>query len=127
MQPPIVLAGAPLADARRSMELDDAPYAIVVDPDRRLHGWISPALAAGDGRVADRARRVEAAVSAQATLKDAFSEMLLYDAGWVAVLDGERFLGVLTPESLHTATRRSIGEHRPGLRPTDAAEVGLAT
>jgi osmoprotectant transport system ATP-binding protein len=45
------------------------------------------------------------------TLKDAFAEMLLYDAGWVAVLDDDdRFLGVLTPEALYAATRRSI-EH----------------
>ncbi len=42
------------------------------------------------------------------TLKDAFSEMLLYDAGWVAVLDGDdRFLGVLTPDSLYDASRRA--------------------
>ena len=30
------------------------------------------------------------------------------EAGWVAVLDGDRFLGVLTPESLHAALRRSV-------------------
>jgi osmoprotectant transport system ATP-binding protein len=43
-------------------------------------------------------------------LKDAFGEMLLYDAGWVAVLDhADRFLGVLTPESLYEASRRSMG------------------
>jgi osmoprotectant transport system ATP-binding protein len=34
--------------------------------------------------------------------------MLQMEAGWVAVLDGERFLGVLTPESLHAALRRSV-------------------
>jgi osmoprotectant transport system ATP-binding protein len=36
--------------------------------------------------------------------------MLQQDAGWVAVLDGERFVGVLTPESLHAALRRSVDE-----------------
>jgi osmoprotectant transport system ATP-binding protein len=44
-----------------------------------------------------------------ATLKDAFSVMLLHDAGWVAVLDGDHFLGVLTPDSLHASLRRSVG------------------
>ena len=41
----------------------------------------------------------------------AFGEMLLYDAGWVAVLDrDDRFLGVLTPDSLYEASRRSLGD-----------------
>ena len=43
-----------------------------------------------------------------ASLKDAFAEMLQHDAGWVAVLDGDRFLGVLTPATLHEALRRSV-------------------
>jgi osmoprotectant transport system ATP-binding protein len=34
--------------------------------------------------------------------------MLQHDAGWIAVLDGDRYLGVLTPSSLHGALRRSI-------------------
>jgi osmoprotectant transport system ATP-binding protein len=123
VQPPLVLDGAPLVDARRSMELDGTEYAIVVDPDRRLRGWISRSRAGGEGRVVDRSRRVEAAVQRGATLKDAFSEMLLFDAGWVAVLDGDRFLGVLTPESLHAATRRSMVEHRRGISATEVAQV----
>jgi osmoprotectant transport system ATP-binding protein len=53
---------------------------------------------------------MEAWVPVTASLKQAFSEMLQYDAGWVAVLDGERFLGVLTPDSLHAALRRSVDE-----------------
>ena len=70
----------------------------------------------------DRARRMEAWVPVGATLKDAFSEMLLHDAGWVAVVDGNRFLGVLTPDSLHQATRRSISEHAAGMAPVDTLE-----
>ena len=45
---------------------------------------------------------------ADASLKAAFAEMLQHDAGWVAVLDGERYLGVLTPDTLHAALRRSV-------------------
>ena len=54
------------------------------------------------------ARRMEAWVPAGASLKAAFATMLQHEAGWVAVLDGDRFLGVLTPESLHAALRRSV-------------------
>ena len=108
-QPPMVLADASLADARRSMDLDGTEYAVVVDSDRRLRGYLSRARAEGEGTVDSRARPVEARVAVRSSLKDAFSEMLLYDAGWVAVLDGDRFLGVLTPDSLHAATRRSVG------------------
>ena len=43
-----------------------------------------------------------------APLKQAFGVMLQHDAGWVAVLDGSRFLGVLTPAKLHEALRRSV-------------------
>jgi osmoprotectant transport system ATP-binding protein len=62
------------------------------------------------GTVGERTHRMEAWVPLGATLKQAFSEMLQHDAGWVAVLDGERFVGVLTPESLHVALRRSIDD-----------------
>jgi osmoprotectant transport system ATP-binding protein len=48
-----------------------------------------------------------------ASLKAAFSTMLQLEAGWVAVLDGDRFLGVLTPESLHAALRRSVEGSTP--------------
>ena len=34
--------------------------------------------------------------------------MLLTEAGWVAVLDGERFIGVLTPEAVFRSLRRSL-------------------
>jgi osmoprotectant transport system ATP-binding protein len=47
-------------------------------------------------------------VPVDATLKTAFSTMLQLEAGWVAVLDGDRFCGVLTPTSLHAALRRSV-------------------
>lgn len=51
-----------------------------------------------------------------APLKQAFSVMLQHDAGWVAVLDGTRFLGVLTPAKLHEALRRSVDADARGVR-----------
>ena len=108
-KPPVVGLDASLDEARRAMDADIAPWAIVLDADSDLHGYLSRARANGDGRVADRAQRMEAWVGTDATLKDALSVMLLHDAGWVAVLDGGRFLGVLTPDSLHAAMRHSMG------------------
>ncbi|GAA2481577.1 ABC transporter ATP-binding protein [Streptomyces gobitricini] len=105
-QPPIV-------------HLDDAlprelgsRWAVVLDRDDNLHGWISAGQAAGGtGTVGDHARRMEAWLPVGASLKQAFATMLQHDAGWIAVIDREergRFLGVLTPARLHEALRRSI-------------------
>jgi osmoprotectant transport system ATP-binding protein len=109
-KPPVVHEGDRLADALRAMDLDGSLWAVVVDAEERLRGWIGRDDALGDGIVGDRAHRMEAWVPLQASLKQAFSEMLQHDAGWVAVLDQERFLGVLTPDSLHVALRRSVDE-----------------
>jgi osmoprotectant transport system ATP-binding protein len=61
------------------------------------------------GAVARYMRPLDARIPIDASLKAAFAEMLQHDAGWVAVLDKERFLGVLTPDALHAALRRSVG------------------
>ncbi len=106
--PPAVSLDDSLAEARRTLERERARWAVVLDLDGRLHGWISLDLAAGDGVVRDRARRLDAWVARTASLKSAFSIMLQHDAGWVAVLDGNRYLGVLTPASLHRALRHSV-------------------
>jgi osmoprotectant transport system ATP-binding protein len=113
VQPPVLPFDLDLADARRRLDADEQEFAVVLDDERRLRGYLQRERAEGDGQVADRLRRLEAWVRVSDTLKDAFGEVLLYDAGWVAVLDDDdRFLGVLTPEALYAATRRSIEEHR---------------
>ena len=109
-RPPVVHNGDDLADARQAMDAPSEKWAVVVDSDERLRGWIGRDQADGDGTVGDRTHRMEAWVPVGATLKQAFSEMLQYDAGWVAVLDGDRFVGVLTPDTLHAALRRSIDD-----------------
>jgi osmoprotectant transport system ATP-binding protein len=107
-QPPVVDVDDGLADARSIMQHAGARWAVVLDDRTRLHGWISAERATGAGTVRQACRRMEAWVPVSATLKTAFATMLQYDAGWVAVLDGDTFLGVLTPESLHAALRRSV-------------------
>jgi osmoprotectant transport system ATP-binding protein len=106
--PPMVRVTDGLADARATLERQGARWAVVLDDVGALHGWLSAERASGSGAVGAAARRMEAWVPVTATLKAAFSTMLQHEAGWVAVLDGDRFLGVLTPESLHAALRRSV-------------------
>jgi osmoprotectant transport system ATP-binding protein len=109
-QPPVIPLDQPLSEARDRMDADALDFAVVLDGERRLHGYLARKRAEGEGLVGDRLRRMEAWVREDATLKDAFGEMLLYDAGWVAVLDDEdRLVGVLTPDSLYEASRRSLG------------------
>ncbi|TFV63912.1 UNVERIFIED_ORG: ATP-binding cassette domain-containing protein [Bacillus sp. AZ43] len=107
-QPPIVHVDDGLADARSALTRSGARWAVVLDGAGSLHGWLSAERAGGSGTVRDACRRMDAWVPRNASLKTAFATMLQHEAGWVAVLDGDRFLGVLTPESLHAALRRSV-------------------
>ncbi|MFE1762678.1 ABC transporter ATP-binding protein [Streptomyces angustmyceticus] len=121
--PPLVRLGEPAADAGRRLRTEGARWAVVLDEEGALHGWAGTEELAGvPGTVAGHARRMEAWVPVTGTLKAAFSEMLKHDAGWIAVLDGHRFLGVLTPTTLHEALRRTIGSGERGV-PRERAEV----
>ena len=59
-KPPVVQADSSLAEARRAMDADDSRWAVVVDTDGRLRGWIGREEADGDGTVAGRSHRMEA-------------------------------------------------------------------
>ena len=104
--PPVVVVDDTVGDARQ--EMGDARWAVVLDRAGGLHGWVKDSMLTGSGTVADACRRFDATVSIGASLKDAFAEMLQHDAGWVAVLDKDRYVGVLTPWSLQVALRRSV-------------------
>ncbi|GAA2949590.1 MULTISPECIES: betaine/proline/choline family ABC transporter ATP-binding protein [Streptomycetaceae] len=129
-QPPVVHLDDPLAAATARLRTEGARWAVVLDRDDNLHGWIP----AGDavpvtapGTVRDHARRMEAWLPLGAPLKQAFATMLQHDAGWIAVIDEEstgRFLGVLTPARLHEALRRSIDADAQSL---PRAEVAVET
>jgi osmoprotectant transport system ATP-binding protein len=121
-RPPIVHATDTLAEARATLATANARWAIVVDAHENLRGWIGHDESLGEGVVSDRADRMDAWVSRDASLKDALATMLQWDAGWVAVLDGDQFLGVLTPTTLHEALRRSVYADEEGV-PTDEVNV----
>jgi osmoprotectant transport system ATP-binding protein len=114
--PPVVHLDDRIGVATSSLRRADARWGVVLDDRDGLHGWVA-ATESGDGTVAERARRMEAWVPVGSTLKAAFSEMLQHDAGWVAVLDGDRYLGVLTPTTLHEALRRSVESDLQGVAP----------
>ncbi|MFJ2135732.1 ABC transporter ATP-binding protein [Streptomyces sp. NPDC098085] len=114
-QPPVVHLDDSLARATERLRAEGARWAVVLDGEDNLHGWIpADGAAAGTGTedtVRAHARRMEAWLPVGAPLKQAFATMLQHDAGWIAVIDKEstgHFLGVLTPARLHEALRRSI-------------------
>ncbi len=106
--PPVVPPDASLTEARGVMDGAGSRWAVVVDGDGRLDGWLGRERADGDGAVADRCRPVAARVEAGSSLEDALAQLLLDDTGWVAVVEGDRYLGVLTPGALHAASRRPL-------------------
>ncbi|MFJ4716270.1 ABC transporter ATP-binding protein [Streptomyces sp. NPDC088785] len=117
-QPAVARLDDSAADAAARMREAGARWAVVLDPEGDLHGWVGldeAALAGRGGRVSDLAHRMNAWVPVGAPLKQAFGVMLQHDAGWVAVLDGSRFLGVLTPAKLHEALRRSVDADAQGI------------
>jgi osmoprotectant transport system ATP-binding protein len=108
--PPTVLPSDSLADARRIMGATDASWVAVVDTGGRLRGHVRAANAAGEATAGERAERVESWVSTDDYLENALAAMLLTDYGWVAVVSGERFVGVLTPDAIYRALRSSLDE-----------------
>ena len=105
VEPVVVAADAPVAEARRAIAAAGADYAVVVGPDRQLRGWLGGEGGRGGPTAGDAAAPVGARVAPGASLQDALAALMLGDAGWVAVVDGERFLGVVTLERLHRAGR----------------------
>ncbi|MDQ0792350.1 ABC transporter ATP-binding protein [Streptomyces sp. B1I3] len=117
-EPPIARIDEPAHTAAARLGALGARWAVVLNGEGELHGWVAAdalRIAGEHGVVGELARRMDAWVPVGSPLKQAFSEMLQHDAGWVAVLDGTRFLGVLTPAKLHEALRRSVDADSQGI------------
>ncbi|MEW2523662.1 betaine/proline/choline family ABC transporter ATP-binding protein [Streptomyces sp. NPDC047071] len=117
-QPPVARLEEPAAQAVARLRADGARWAMVLNASGDLHGWVGvdEVALAGDGAaVGDLAHRMNAWLPVGASLKQAFGVMLQHDAGWVAVVDGARFVGVLTPAKLHEALRRSVDADAQGV------------
>jgi len=112
--PPTVAPDDTVAAARAVMDQTPMTWVAVVDADGVLRGSVVAEEAVGDGMVRDHQRRFEAWVPADGTLQDALAMMLLTEAGWVAVLDGDRFVGILTPDAVFRSLRRSLDDGEGG-------------
>ncbi|HEX7105880.1 MAG TPA: betaine/proline/choline family ABC transporter ATP-binding protein, partial [Acidothermaceae bacterium] len=74
--PPVVHLDDSMAAAQAMLRQRGSRWAIVLDPADRLHGWLGADSTSATGLVRDAARRMHAYVSARASLKQAFAEML---------------------------------------------------
>jgi len=125
--PPTVQPTASLAEARATMERSGGTWVAVVNGDSKLRGHVRAANATGEGSVADHTERVEAWVSTDDYLENALASMLLTDYGWVAVVDGDDFVGVLTPDAIYRALRTSLDDaDREAERGAEPQAVGAA-
>jgi osmoprotectant transport system ATP-binding protein len=106
--PPTVRPDQPLAEARAAIEHAPEPYAVVVDAGGLLRGWVGLRETTGTGTVSERLRRFDETADVGDTLRRALAEIVQHDAGWLPVVDGDRYLGVLTPTSVHAALRRTV-------------------
>jgi osmoprotectant transport system ATP-binding protein len=98
------------AIARADVDGQSPDWVAVVDGAGGLRGSVTSAAAEGEGVVADHVERIEAWVPADGSLQDALAAMLLTRGGWIAVIDGDRFLGVLTPDAVYRSLRQSLAE-----------------
>jgi osmoprotectant transport system ATP-binding protein len=116
--PPVVGPALTMAEARAAAQpgpgsgetMAESRWAVVVDEDGVLGGWVplDPGL---DGLVSDRLTRFAVEVPLGSSMRTALAEMLQRDVSWIPVAESGRYLGVLTPDGLHAAMRRSVGGH----------------
>jgi osmoprotectant transport system ATP-binding protein len=106
--PPEVSLDMTMLDARAAAAGADSRWAVVVDGESHLYGWVDlePSLR---GSVEDNLLPFDVQVPLGTSLRAAFGEMLQHDVRWLPVVDDGRYLGVVTPNSLHAAVRRSVG------------------
>ena len=112
--PPTVLLDDPTATARAAVDGAPQPYAVVLDEAGGLHGWVSRRHLDGDGAVGQRLHRFDETVELGDSLRRGLAEIVQHDAGWLPVLEDERYVGVLTPDAVYAALRRTV--------PADARE-----
>ena len=108
--PPQVTPDLSMLDVRAAVGGADSRWAVVVDDAAHLQGWVDlePGLT---GSVDDHLVPFDVQVPVGTSLRAALGEMLQHDVRWIPVVDGDRYLGVLTPNRLHAAMRRSVGGH----------------
>ena len=108
---PCLGAAEPVGKAGMVLDGASSGWAVVVDESGAPVGALRPDDVPGDGSrrsAGEQARAIAAPVALGQTLKDALAALLESETGWVAVVDGGRYVGVLTLPALHAAARRSV-------------------
>jgi osmoprotectant transport system ATP-binding protein len=106
--PDTVTPDTPLEPVRQLLVDTGALSIPVVDAAGILRGRVRAKDADGEATAAERLVRVDAWVDIHDTLEHALANTLLSDDGWIGVLDGERYLGVLTPDGVYRSLRRAV-------------------
>jgi len=120
--PPTVQVGDSTDRALQLLEESSLDFAVVLDGED-LRGWVSQRTLARGATVGEVRRRFDETVDVRDSLKTGFSAIVAHDAGWLPVLDGDRYVGVLTPENVHTALRRMLPDRVEGELPRVNAVV----
>jgi osmoprotectant transport system ATP-binding protein len=110
LQPAKVGPELSMTEALAIAKGSESPWAVVVDDSEHLHGWVDLDLDV-TGSVADHLVPFEVQLPLGTSLRAALAEILQQDVRWIPVVDGERYLGVITPNAIHAAMRRSVGGH----------------
>ena len=106
--PETVTPDTPLEQVRQLLAETAILSVPVVDAGGALRGRVRAKDASGEGAAADSLVRVDAWVDVGDTLERALANTLLSDDGWIGVLDGEQYLGVLTPDGVYRSLRAEV-------------------
>ncbi|WP_380169167.1 ABC transporter ATP-binding protein [Jannaschia sp. R86511] len=123
IHPPTLQVSDTTDHALQVLASHDLDFAIVLDGDD-LRGWVSQKTLQRGQTVGEVRRRFDDTVDVRDSLKTGFSEIVAHDAGWLPVLDDDRYVGVLTPESVHAALRRLLPDRVDGELPSVRAVAG---
>ncbi len=98
---PLVRAGDPVADVRRSLESADVKIPLLVDERGAPLGWLSERGLAGDVVTRELRSGPEPVVDRMDVLRDALSDLLAHESQYGPVVDGGgKVVGVLSIELL---------------------------
>jgi osmoprotectant transport system ATP-binding protein len=105
---PVVAPDQGVASALEVMQFYDTDWAAVVDGDGTLLGWVDPAALDGQETVGKSgARPFSVVVSPSSSLREALDAIVTNKTHVAAVVDGGRYLGILTLDRLTRELIRS--------------------
>jgi osmoprotectant transport system ATP-binding protein len=111
-EPHTIKTNQSIGEARESMEKEKINNLLVVDDEDRLQGYVMRHhLRDRDGQVADVMHPMLATVDPDTSVKNALSEMLAYDLGYVCVVDNEdRLLGLVSVDTMQQTASSAENE-----------------